>query len=110
MKSVIGIPIEAERVALDSEVMNAWYADMGLKIQVVPPELILKVDETGCSERGDRQEVKVIVPVEHPDPSLNLLFDRHAKLSALTACIAGDGIGLRPFMIVHRLTAELELK
>jgi hypothetical protein len=79
-------------------------------MRVVPLDLIFNVDEKGCSEHGDRREVKVIVPLEHPDPSLYLLFDRHAKLSTLTASIAPEGFGLKPLMIVHRLTAERELK
>jgi hypothetical protein len=46
VKSVIGIRIEGERVAVDSEAMNASYPDVGLKIQVVPRDLIFNLDET----------------------------------------------------------------
>jgi hypothetical protein len=54
--------------------------------------------------------VNVIVLLERADPSVYLLIDRDAKFSILTACIAADGFGLKPLMIVQRHTAERQLK
>jgi hypothetical protein len=51
----------------------------------------------------------VLVPSTYEARSVRIPVDRHAKRSNLTACIAADGYRARPFVIVERHTAEMEL-
>jgi hypothetical protein len=110
IKSIIGIPIEEERVQLDPAVIANWYADLARRIAGVPRQFIFNVDETGCNEFADKRETRVLVPITHPKGNIAIPVDRHSKRSTLTACIAADGFRMRPFVIVDRLTAEKQLQ
>jgi hypothetical protein len=86
-----------------------WYADLGRRIAGVSGQFVFKVDETGCSDFGDKRETTVLVPSTSEARSVRIPVDRHAKRSTLTACIAADSYRERPFVIVERHTAEMEL-
>jgi hypothetical protein len=109
VKSLLGIPTEAERVAVDRATPAEWYADLGRRIAGRPREFGFNVDETGCSDFGDKRETTVLVPSTYETRSVRIPVDRHAKRSTLTACIAADGYRARPFAIVERHTTEMEL-
>jgi hypothetical protein len=66
------------------------------------------VDETGCSDFGDKREATVLVPSTYKGRSMRIPVERQAKRSILTACIAADGYRAGPFVIVERHTAEME--
>jgi hypothetical protein len=110
IKSIIGVPMESERVDVDPAALTAWFDELEAKIEGIPRQFIFNIDEAGSSEHGDKQEVKVLVPLDYPDPSIPVPFDRHSKRSMLTACIAADGYRMKPFIIVDRVTAEAELR
>jgi hypothetical protein len=109
VKSLVGIPTEAERVGVDGATLTEWYADLGQRIAGVPRQCVFNVDETGCSDFGDKRETTVLIPSTYEARSVRIPVDRHAKRSTLTACIAADGYRARPFMIVERHTTEMEL-
>jgi hypothetical protein len=109
VKSIVGIPMESERVAVDPEAILAWYGEVAVAIEGVPRRFVFNVDEAGCSENADKREVRVLVPLDYPRPEAEVPFDRHAKRSTLTACIAADGFRMKPFLIISRLTIEAEL-
>jgi hypothetical protein len=50
VKSLLGIPTDAERVAVDPAALAEWYADLGRRIAGVPRQFVFNVDEAGCSE------------------------------------------------------------
>jgi hypothetical protein len=106
VKSVIGIPTESERVAVDPEQIDAWLTKLEEKVQGIPRAFVFNVDETGCSEYSDSRKVRALVPIDYPAPSVPVPVNRHSKRSTLTACIAADGFRARPFLIVSRITAE----
>jgi hypothetical protein len=110
IKSIIGIPMEAERVAVDPTEIEAWFRELAIEVAGIPRAFVLNVDETGCSDCSDKREVRVVAPIDYPEPSVPVPYDRHSKRSTLVACIAADGFRLKPFVIVHRATAEKELK
>jgi hypothetical protein len=109
VKTVVGIPMESDRVAVDPAVLTEWYRSLAEKIQEVPRRFILNADETGCADFTDSREVKVIVPYDFERNSVPLPVDRHVKRATLTACIAADGFRMRPFVIVDRKTMEKDL-
>jgi hypothetical protein len=109
VKSVIGVPTESERVAVQPEHIEAWFERLEQSVAGVPREFVFNVDETGCSEYSDSREVKVLVPIDYARPSVPVPVDRHTKRSTLTACIAADGFRAKPFMIVSRATLENEV-
>jgi hypothetical protein len=96
VKSVIGIPMEAERVSVDPAEIEAWFTELAAEVADVPRDFVLNVDETGCSDHPDSHEVRVIAPVDYPDPSVPIPDDRHSKRSTLVACIAADGFRMNP--------------
>lgn len=110
IKSVLGIPMERERVAVDPAEIEAWFRNLAAEVAGVPRDFVFNVDESGCSDHTDSHEVRVIAPVDYPNPSVPVPYDRHSKRSTLVACIAADGFRMKPFVIVHRATVERELK
>jgi hypothetical protein len=98
VKTVIGEPMERERVDVNPEDIEIWFNELEQAIADVPREFIFNVDETGCSEYADRREMKVIVPAEHIGETVKVPFDRHSKRATLTACIAADGFRMKPFV------------
>jgi hypothetical protein len=109
VKSLLVIPTEAERIAVDRTALAEWYADLGRRISGMPCEFLFNVNETGCSDFGDRRETTVLVPSIYKACSVRIPVEGHAKRSTLMACIAADGDRARPFVIVERVTAEIEL-
>jgi hypothetical protein len=110
VKSVIGVPTESERVSVDPGEIEAWFNKLEEKVQGIPRAFVFNVDETGCSEYSDSREVRALVPIDYPAPSVPVPVNRHSKRSTLTACIAADGFRAKPFLIVSRATAENELR
>jgi hypothetical protein len=110
IKTVIGIPMEAERVAVDPGEILAWFDRLRNVVDGVPREFVFNMDETGCSDQSDSRELRVIAPIAYRDPSVRVPYDRHSKRCSFVACIAADGFRMKPFAIVHRVTAEKEIK
>jgi hypothetical protein len=109
VKSLLGIPTEAERVSVDGATLAEWYADLGRRIAGVPRQFVFNVDETGCGDFGDKRKTTVLVPSTYEARSVRIPVDRHGKRSTLTACIPADGYRARTFVIAERVTAEMEL-
>jgi ABC-type hemin transport system substrate-binding protein len=57
VKTVIGVPMEAERAAVDPAEIHHWFDDLTRALHGVPRELIFNIDETGCSEYRDAHEI-----------------------------------------------------
>jgi hypothetical protein len=110
VKSAIGIPTEAERVSVDPTAIDQWYAELERRVTGIPRQFVFNVDETGCSDRSDSRETRVVVPADYPEPTVPVPVDRHTKRSTLTACIAADGFRMKPFVIVDRSTVEMEIQ
>jgi hypothetical protein len=109
IKTIIGVPMESERVHVDPAAIDAWFDDLERRVHAIPRGFVFNVDEAGCSEQGDKREVTVLVPRDYARPSIEVPFDRHSKRSTLTACIAADGYRMKPFIIVDRVTMESEM-
>jgi hypothetical protein len=51
VKSLLGIPTEPERVAVEPAALAECYTDLGRCIAAVPRQFAFNVDEAECSER-----------------------------------------------------------
>jgi hypothetical protein len=60
VRSVLGIPTEAERVAVGSEIVREWYRALVIEIEGVSQAFIYNFNETGCSDYADRREIRVL--------------------------------------------------
>jgi hypothetical protein len=109
LKSVVGVPKDSDRVVVDASEIDAWYNILREKPTGVSRRFVLNLDETGCSEHIDSHEVRVVVPIDYPDPSVLVPVNRHTKRSTLTTCVAADGYRIKPFVIVDRATVEVEV-
>jgi hypothetical protein len=110
VKTIIGQPMEAERVAVDPDAISVWFERLNSMVDGVPRELFFNMDETYCCDHSDGREVRVILPIDYREPSLPVPSDRHSKRSTFVACIAADGCRMKPFAIVDRVTIEKDLQ
>jgi hypothetical protein len=110
VKTIIGQPMEAERAAADPDEIHAWFESLNSMVDGVPREFFFNMDETGCSDHSNGRDVRVIVPIDYREPSVPVPFGWHSKRSTLVVYIAADGFRMKPFAIVHRVTAEKELQ
>jgi hypothetical protein len=51
--------MEAERVAIDPAETQVWFEELAAEVADVPRDFLFNVDETGCSDRTDRREVRI---------------------------------------------------
>jgi hypothetical protein len=109
VKSLLGSPTEAERVAVDLAALAEWYADLGRRIAGMRRQFLFNVDVARRSDFGDKRETTVLVLSTCEARSVRIPVDRHGTRSTITACITADGYRARPFVIVGRGTAEMEL-
>jgi hypothetical protein len=110
VKTIVGRPMEAERVAVNPDEISAWFDRLRTIVDGIPRGFVFNMDETGCSDYTDSREVRVIAPIGDPEPWIAVPSDRHSKRSTFVACIAADGFRMKPFVIVPRVTAEKELR
>jgi hypothetical protein len=109
VKNVVGSPIEAERVAVNPDEISAWCNRLSSIVDSIPHEFVFNMDETECSNHSNSWEIRVMAPIDYPDPWIPVPYDRYSKRSTFVACIAADGFRTKPFAIVPRFTAEKKL-
>jgi hypothetical protein len=109
VRSALGIPTEAERVAVGSELVMELYRDLATKIEGVPRAFLHNVDETGYSDSADRREIRVLMLVSRRATSVLVPVHQHAKRSTFTARIGADGFRMRPFVILLCAAVEKDL-
>jgi transposase len=106
IRAIRGVPKDSKRVNIDSEEVIQWYATLSEKIADVPAAFIYNVDETGCNDYVDAVEMIVLVPDEYEANTIDIPVDRNSKRATLVACISGDGMALKPLVILPRKTIE----
>jgi precorrin-2 methylase len=65
VKTIAGVPMEAERVAADEATITAFSDELEGMIEDVPAVMIFNIDESGYSEWADAHEVRILVPDSH---------------------------------------------
>jgi hypothetical protein len=100
-KSVIGIQMDSERVAVDLSERDAQFKQLAQGIDGSCSISMKQVAQSRMTVVRLKWSRQSSVPV----PS-----DWHSKRSSLVACITADGFCMKPFVTVDRSTAENELK
>jgi hypothetical protein len=67
---------------------------------------VFNIDSICYSWHIDNQEVKIVVQIDYPVPSVHIPVNDNTKRSTLTTSITSDGYRMKPFMIVDRATVE----
>jgi hypothetical protein len=109
VRMILGVPKEEERVMSSDEDIASYYSALRARLERVPAAFVFNVDETGCSKWTDKRELHVVVPDEEKADQIDIGVDRNCKRHTLTACIAGDGAIMRPFIIVNCKTIDRTL-
>jgi hypothetical protein len=103
LKTIVGVPYETGRVALDSAIVQDWLTALGDQVHEIPRAFVFNMDETDCSDWADRpREIRVVVPAQCPEANLAVPVDRSSKRASMAVCITADGSCMRPFVVVHR--------
>jgi hypothetical protein len=108
-KMATGVAIDSKRAKINYNHIKAWYNELEILIKHVPRNFIFNVDESGCDEYVDSQNVTVVVPKVHKDATVDIPVQRQCKRATLTACVAADGSSLVPFIILPRETVDEEI-
>jgi hypothetical protein len=103
------VAIDSKRAKINYNQIKAWYNELENLIKHVPRNFIFNVDESGCDEYVDFQNVTVVVPKVHKDATVDIPVQRQCKRATLTACVAADGSSLLPFVILPRETVDEEI-
>jgi hypothetical protein len=109
LKIILGKPKEEERVLSSEENIASYYSALRDRINSIPASFVFNVDETGCSRWTDKRELHVVVPEEEKADIIDIPLSRNCKRHTLTACIAGDGSVMKPYLIVNRKTIDRSL-
>jgi hypothetical protein len=105
-----GIPTEAARVNASDDDIRLWYQELARKLRGVRREFVFNADESGFSEWTDAKEVSVLVPDDYKLPTIPVPVDRKSKRRSMCVCIGADGSTQKPFIIVERVTAEIDVR
>jgi hypothetical protein len=100
----------AERVAVNSNEMSAWFNHLSSIVDGIPREFVFKSDETGCWDHTDSRKVPAIALIDYPYPWIPVPYNAHSKRSTFIVCIAVDGFRMTPFAIVPHFTTEKEFR
>ena len=109
LKTIIGIPMEKERVMVTNESISKHLFDLSLIIDNIPSSLVFNIDESGFQEFVDHTECTVIVPIEYEHSKINIPITRKERRATLLGAISCDGSRLKPLIIISRKTYESEL-
>jgi hypothetical protein len=109
IKSVAGVPSEANRAEVDPQVIQDWLTMLETEIQGIPRGFVLSMDEPRCSDSADRpRELAMIVTTSSEDDTVLVPFDCKSKPAAMAVYIAADRWRIKPFVVVYRATFERE--
>jgi hypothetical protein len=110
VKTIVGPPMEAKRVVVSPDEISEWFDRLSSLVDSIPREFAFNMDENGSSDDTDSREVRVLARIAYPEPWIAVPSERHSKRSTFVACIAADGLRMRAFVILPRVTAEKEFK
>lgn len=108
LKTVVGVPMEAERVKCNEADAELFYELLKDAVNGIPAAFIFNLDEAGFQEWVDAREEKVVVPECYEGDDIKIPTDGNSKRSTLLACISAEGDALKPLLIVPRKTIETE--
>lgn len=97
-----GEPQEIERINVQLEALDAYYAKLEQEVNGVPASLLFNMDEAGQDEYIDTHSMKVIVPITYTNSKIKIPVRRSVKRSTVIHYICCDGTYPKPFVIIPR--------
>ncbi len=107
-KSVVGIPMEENRMAVSLDDIEKNIEELKQKIEGVPTKFVFNLDEVGYEEFCDAHEMHVIVPIDYKLQTAPYAINRRKRTSVL-ACISCDSFEIIPQFTVTRTTIDSEI-
>lgn len=107
-RTVTGKSMDYNRLIVDLKDIEQNLYDLNQKIMGVPTGFLFNLDEIGCEEFADAQDVKVIVPKKYRGNSAPYGVNRRKRNSVLV-CISADGLDCIPQITIRRATIENEI-
>jgi hypothetical protein len=101
--------MEEKRMELAHEEVLDHIARLIGFVEGVPAHVVFNMDEMGHQDWDDRQKKMCIVSASHHGTRVYYPLSRVGKRITLIACIACDGLFLRPTVIVPRKTVDADL-
>lgn len=101
-----GEPQDIERVNVQLEALDAYYAKLEQEVNGVPASLVFNMDEAGQDEYIDTHSMKVIVPITYTSATIKIPVRRSVKRSTVIHCICCDGTYPKPLVIIPRKTLD----
>jgi hypothetical protein len=87
---VKGIPIEAERLACDTNAMDAYFQTLEQCLSYFLACLMINLDETGYQEWVDAHPESVIAPSKCQGKTIHVPVNRNSQCSTLLGAGTGD--------------------
>ena len=111
LKSLEGVPMEAERVECLIELIEQYYDEIEgiLQVENIPAMFVINIDEAGFVDWADAMKTTVVILCDFQEESVTIPMARSGKRASLLAAIAADGSVLTLAIVVPRKTVEAEL-
>ena len=107
-KIIEASPVNACRLRIDDEKVLRFHQTTEALLRDVPAAFVFNMDETGINEYANAKKKQVVVPKSDPREKMDYPVERNTKSSTLVACIAADGTGIPPLLVVkHRTFREI---
>ena len=107
-KVIEASPVNASRLHVDDEKVQHFHTTAEALLHDVPAAFVFNMDETGINEYANAKKKQVVVDTNFPGETTEYPVERNTNSSTLVACIAADGTGIPPLLVVkHRTIREV---
>ena len=107
-KVIEASPVNASRLRIDDEKVQQFHATAEALLHDVPAAFVFNMDETYINEYANAKKKKVVVDMNFPGETTEYPVEQNTNSSTLVACIAADGTGIPPLLVVkHRTIREV---
>ena len=101
-KIIEATPVNASRLHIDDEKVQQFHNLAEVLLHDVPAAFVFNMDETGINEYANAKKRQVVVDKNFPGDKTEYPVERNTNSSTLVACIAADGTGIPPLLVVKK--------
>jgi hypothetical protein len=91
LKSVVGIPLEEQRLECNTVLIDEYFQRLETLLKNYPAALVINLDETGHHDFVDATDIKVLGLNEYSKPSINIPVSKDCKRASLLGEITAHG-------------------
>ena len=107
-KSVIGLPMDSKRIAVEPELIDECFCELEENISKVHPYFIFNLDEVGVQDFQDAPQQYVIKQRIYYKPTASYSVERNGKRITALACITTNADWIPPLITTNRSTHDSE--